>query len=158
MDGARPRGLYFEEFTIDQVLTAPARTVTETDIVAFAGLSGDYNQLHTDVVFAARESAYGKRIAHGLLGLSIASGLVARAGFIEGTALAFLGLDWRFKSPIHIGDTITLRARVTRTRPMPSAGGGIVVLDVAVVNQHGATVQQGEWSMMMRGQPAPPQE
>jgi 3-hydroxybutyryl-CoA dehydratase len=153
MDGARPRGLYFEEFTIDQVLTAPARTVTEADIVAFAGLSGDYNQLHTDVVFAARESAYGKRIAHGLLGLSIASGLAARAGFIEGTALAFLGLDWRFKAPIHIGDTITLRARVTRTRPMPSAGGGIVVLDVAVVNQHGATVQQGEWSMMMRGRP-----
>jgi len=153
MEGTRPRGYYYEEFAIDQVLTAPARTVTEADIVAFAGLSGDYNQLHTDAVYAARESTYGKRIAHGLLGLSIASGLAARAGFIEGTALAFLGLDWRFKAPIHIGDTITLRARVTRTRPMPSAGGGIVVLDVAVVNQHGATVQQGEWSMMMRGRP-----
>ena len=155
MEGTRPRGYYFEEFTIDQELTGPARTVTEADIVQFAGLSGDYNQLHTDAVYAAQDSVYGERIAHGLLGLSIASGLVARAGFIEGTVMAFLGLDWRFKAPIHIGDTITIRARVTRTRPMPSAGGGIVVMDVAVVNQHGTTVQQGEWSLMMRGRPEP---
>jgi len=154
MNGTRPRGLYYEEFTVGQVLGGPARTVTETDVVQFAGLSGDYNPLHTDVVYAA-ETAYGQRIAHGLLGLAMATGLAARAGFIEGTTLAFVGLDWRFKGPIYIGDTIAITARVTRTRPMPSAGGGLVVFDVNVTNQHAAVVQEGTWSMMMRGRPAP---
>ncbi|NLD42734.1 MAG: dehydratase [Chloroflexi bacterium] len=153
MERTRPRGLYFEEFAVDQELQGPARTITEADVVQFAGLSGDYNQLHTDAVYAARHSGYGKRIAHGLLGLSVASGLAARAGFIEGTALAFLGLDWRFKKPIFIGDTIAITARVRRVRPMASSGGGIVVLDVSVTNQSGAIVQQGEWSLLMRGRP-----
>ncbi len=153
MEESRPRGLYFDEFTVDQALTGPARTVTEADVVQFAGLSGDYNQIHTDAVFSAEHSGYGQRVAHGVLGLAIATGLAARAGFIEGTALAFLGLDWRFKGPIFIGDTIAISARVTRTRPMPSSGGGIVVFGVAVTNQHGAVVQQGEWTMMMRGRP-----
>lgn len=152
MGEARPRGYYFEEFSVGQEMESPGRTVTEADIVLFAGLSGDYNQLHTDAVYA-EGTQYGRRIAHGLLGLSIASGLAARAGFIEGTALAFLGLDWRFKAPIHIGDTVSLVARVTRTRPMRSAGGGLVVFDVRLVNQDGRVTQQGEWSMLMCSRP-----
>ncbi len=88
MSQDRPRGLYFEEFTLGQEIDSPARTVTEADVMLFAGLSGDYNPLHTDVEYA-RDTPYGERIAHGLLGLSIASGLAARAGFIEGTTLAF---------------------------------------------------------------------
>lgn len=152
MGEARPRGHYFEEFSVGQEMESPGRTVTEADIVLFAGLSGDYNQLHTDAVYA-EGTQYGRRIAHGLLGLSIASGLAARAGFIEGTALAFLGLDWRFKAPIHIGDTVSLVARVTRTRPMRSAGGGLVVFDVRLVNQDGRVTQQGEWSMLMCSRP-----
>jgi len=146
------RGYYFEEFAEGQELTSPGRTVTEADVVHFAGLSGDYNQLHTDAIYA-KGTPFGRRIAHGLLGLAIGSGLAARAGFVEGTALAFLGLEWRFKAPIYIGDTISLRAAVKRTRPMRSAGGGLVVFDVRLVNQEGTTVQQGEWSMLMRSRP-----
>ena len=148
MHEGRPRGLYFEEFAIGQEMESPARTVTEADVVQFAGLSGDYNQLHTDAEFA-KGTPYGQRIAHGLLGLSIASGLAARAGFIEGTAQAFLGLEWKFKGPILIGDTIRLRARVAKLRPMPSMGGGMVVFAVSVVNQREQVVQQGEWSLLV---------
>jgi len=150
MSETRSRGLYFEEFAVGQEMGSPARTVTETDIVQFAGLSGDYNQLHTDAEFA-QKTPYGQRIAHGLLGLSIASGLAARAGFIEGTAQAFLGLEWKFKGPIFIGDTVRLRVRVAKLRPMPSMGGGMVLFTVNVLNQHDQAVQQGEWSLLVRG-------
>jgi len=148
MGESRSRGLYFEEFAIGQEMESPARTVTEADIVLFAGLSGDYNQLHTDAEFA-KGTPYGQRIAHGLLGLSIASGLAARAGFIEGTAQAFLGLEWKFKGPILIGDTVRLKAKVAKLRPMPSMGGGMVVFAVSVVNQREQVVQQGEWNLLV---------
>jgi acyl dehydratase len=148
-DMIRPQGRYFEEFEIgDQVDTA-ARTVTETDIVLFAGLSGDYNQLHTDVTFA-RDTLFGERIAHGLLGLSIATGLTSRLGFIEGTAEAFTGLEWKFRAPIRIGDTIRVHSEVLRKKEMPRLGGGFVVLDVAILNQRDETVQKGTWTILVK--------
>ena len=152
MDTPRPRGLYFEEFVQGQVVTSPGRTITEADVVAFAGLSGDYNQLHTDAEFA-RATPYGQRIAHGLLGLAAASGLAARAGFIEGTTQAFVGLTNKFKAPVLIGDTIHLRATVSKLRPMPSMGGGMVVFAMEVLNQRGEVVQEGDWTLLMRGRP-----
>jgi len=152
MDTPRPRGLYFEEFEQGQVVSSPGRTITEADVVAFAGLSGDYNQLHTDDEFA-RETPYGRRIAHGLLGLAAASGLAARAGFIEGTTQAFIGLTYKFKAPVFIGDTIHLRATVSKLRPMPSMGGGMVVFAMEVLNQRGEVVQEGDWTLLMRGRP-----
>ena len=154
MAESRPRGHYFEEFSVGQEIDSPARRVTEADVVEFAGHSGDYNKLHTGAEFA-KASPYGKRIAHGLLGLSMASGLASRAGFIEGTAQAFVGLSWKFKSPIFFGDSIHLRARVTRTRPMPSMGGGMVIFAVTLLNQHDKRVQQGEWNLLVRGRPGP---
>ena len=149
MSEARARGMYFEEFVLGQEILSPARTVTETDVVQFAGLSGDYNVLHTDAEFA-KSTPYGQRIAHGLLGLSIASGLAARAGFIEGTAQAFMGLNWKFKAPIFLGDTIRLLTRVSRLRPMPSMGGGVVVFELTVLNQRDETVQEGEWTLLVK--------
>ena len=146
----QPRGFHFEEFTIGQEMESPARTVTEADVVQFAALSGDYNQLHTDAEYA-KETPYGQRIAHGLLGLSIASGLAWRAGFLEGTVQAFLSLTWRFKAPILIGDAIRLKVKVAKTRPMPSMGGGVIILDVSLLNQGDETVQKGEWTMLIKG-------
>jgi len=143
-------GLFFEDFVEGQTVVSPARTVTEGDVMAFSGLSGDYNPLHTDAEFAAK-SRFGRRIAHGLLGLSMASGLVARLGFIDGTAEAFLGLDWKFRGPIYIGDTIHVRAEVARTRGMRRLGGGVVFFNVEVVNQRDEVVQKGVWRVLIRG-------
>ncbi len=148
---ALSRGLYFEEFEVGAAYTSPGRTVTETDVVAFAALSGDYNQLHTDAEFA-KATFFGARIAHGLLGLSIASGLGSRMGFLEGTALAFLSLTWKFSKPIFIGDTIALQARVAKKRAV-SGEAGIVVFDCALLNQRDEVTQQGEWTVMVKRQP-----
>jgi len=145
-------GRYFEEFALGQTLSSPARTVTEADIVAFAALSGDWNAIHTDAEYAAT-TPYGQRIAHGLLGLSVASGLAVRAGLIEGTVRAFVGLEWKFKGPVFVGDTIALRAEVTRLRAMPSMGAGLVTLGVRVVNQRNETVQEGDWSLLIEMRP-----
>ena len=155
MNGAQEttqmRGLYFEDFYVGWKILSPGRTVTESDIVLFAGLSGDYNQLHTDAEFA-KATPFGQRVAHGLLGLIMAEGLACRLGFIEGTAQAFLGLDWKFKAPIFIGDTISLEAKVTKKKAMRSLGGGIVVLEVTLRNQRGEKVQEGEWRALIKGQ------
>lgn len=143
------RGMYFEEFEIGQEITTPSRTITETDIVNFAGVSGDFNALHTDAVFAA-STPYEKRIAHGMLVLSVATGLAARQGFIEGTTLAFREVTWKFGSPVFIGDTIYMVAKVQELKPMSRLGGGLVVLNASMVNQHGKTVQRGEWRVLMK--------
>lgn len=145
-----PRGLFFEEFEVGAEMTSPGRTVTEADVAAFAGLSGDYNQLHVDAEFA-KTTPFGARVAHGLLGLSIASGLATRAGLGEGTILAFMGLDWKFKAPIMFGDTISLRAMASRKRKATQLGGGIVVLDVRLHNQRDEIVQEGTWTVLVRG-------
>jgi len=143
------RGMYFEEFELGQEIITPARTITESDIVNFAGVSGDFNALHTDAVFAA-STPYEKPIAHGMLVLSVATGLAARHGFIEGTTLAFREVSWKFSSPVFIGDTIALHAKVTALKPMSKLGGGLVVLGAAMINQHGKTVQRGEWRVLMK--------
>src|SRR3970040_2645573 len=101
---------YFDEIQLGEEYESPGRTVTETDIVIFAGLSADYNVLHTDAEFMKR-SIFGERIAHGLLGLAIQAGLFTRATQAYAT-LAFVGLRWKFKGPIKIGDPIRLRAKV----------------------------------------------
>jgi len=152
-DARRPRGLCFEEFEVGTEMTSPGRTVTEADVTAFAGLSGDYNQLHTDAEFA-KGSPFGARIAHGLLGLSMASGLASRIGLLEGTALAFMGLNWKFKVPIMIGDTISLRIRVSKKREASQMGGGIIILNMRLLNQRNEIAQEGSWTILVRSCPS----
>jgi acyl dehydratase len=140
--------MYFEEFELGTEVVSPGRTITEADVVSFAGLSGDYTQLHTDEEWA-KGTLFGKRIAHGMLVLSIATGLAARLGFIEGTALAFRELTCKFSQPVFFGDTIHLKARVKELKAMPRLGGGLVIFDVRVLNQEGKIVQKGEWHMLV---------
>ena len=147
------RGLYFEEFNVGDTVTSAGRTITEADIVGFAALSGDWNAIHVDAEFA-KSQMFGERIAHGLLGLSIASGLAVRLGFIEDTVIAFMGLDWKFRAPIKIGDTIHMCAQIAEKKAMPRLGGGLVTLNVEVLNQRGETTQKGTWSMLMKMKPA----
>lgn len=146
------QGRYFEEFDRGLNIVSPARTITEHDVCAFAGLSGDYNPLHTDAEFA-RETAFGERIAHGVLGLSIATGLTYRLGLIDGTTIAFLGLDWKFRKPILIGDTIHVIVGVTDTRPSRAMGGGVVTFEVRVVNHEDEVVQRGTWKILVKMRP-----
>jgi acyl dehydratase len=148
-----PRGKYFEEFEIGNEVVSPSRTITEADVVMFAGLTGDYNQLHTDEEFA-KTTPFGRRIAHGLLVLSYAVGLLGRLGFIEGTALAFRELTWKFSQPVFMGDTVHVKARCRELKPMARLGGGLVIFDLSVVNQEGKTVQKGEWHVLMASKPA----
>jgi 3-hydroxybutyryl-CoA dehydratase len=143
------RGRYFEEFDVGEEVISFGRTVTEADIVAFAALTGDWNPLHTDARYAAG-TMFGQRIAHGLLGLSIASGLAVRLGFMEGTVEAFLGLDWDFRAPIYIGDTIYMKAQVKEKKPIRRLGGGIITFYVEVVKQDGKVAQRGEWKVLIR--------
>lgn len=147
------RGRYFEEFEVGQRIITPGRTVTESDIARFAGLSGDFNSIHTDAVYAG-DSAFGQRVAHGLLGLSIASGLAVRTGILEGTVLAFREInDWKFSLPIHIGDTIHVEIEVTEARAMRRLGGGLLVLTMDVQNQRGDIVMKGNWRILVKARP-----
>lgn len=144
------RGRTFEEFAVGDAVESPARTITETDVVLFAGLSGDYNPLHTDAEYA-RGTMFGSRVAHGLLGLSIASGLAWRTGFLEGTVEALIGVDWKFRAPIRIGDTVRLRAEVSQKKEMARLGGGFIVFVVTLLNQRDEVVQKGTWTVLVRG-------
>lgn len=150
------RGFYFEEFQPGQTLTTPARTITEADVTAFAALTGDWNAIHTDAVYAAG-GPFGQRIAHGLLVQSIAVGLLARTGMVEGTILAFREIiDWKFSLPTYLGDTVRARIRITATKAVPRLGGGMVTLSVEILNQRDETVQRGDWSALVMS--APPEE
>ncbi len=145
--------LYFEDFAVGQTITSPARTITETDVVNFAGLSGDYSAIHPDAAYAAQPPS-GQRVAHGLLGLSIAVGLVVRMGFIEESSLGFREIDgWKFSTPICLGDTIHAQGSVRETRAIPRLGGGMVTLQVEIRSQADKILQHGSWSFLVKSRP-----
>ena len=147
------RGMYFEEFEPGLKIKTAGRTVTEADIVSFAGLSGDYTQIHTDEEYS-KNSPFGKRVAHGLLGLSIASGLAAQTGVLEGTVLAFREInEWKFIKPIYIGDTIHVIMHVIETKALRRIGGGAVDIELTVDNQADETVMKGTWRVLIASKP-----
>ena len=147
------RGNYFEEFEVGMSYTSPGRTVTESDIVAFAGLSGDFTQIHTDIEFS-KQTIVGERVAHGLLGLAIASGLAVRTGVLEGTVLAFREIvDWKFVKPILIGDTVHLVQKVLEVKPLPRLGGGAVNIELRLINQREEVVMKGVWKVLVASSP-----
>lgn len=143
--------VFFDDFSVGDHWTSPARTITETDIVLFAGLTGDYNPAHTDEEFA-KDGPLGRRILHGAAGLSFAIGLEQRVGLKEGGgALLLLGVSWDFKAPIYIGDTIHVAETVTRKRlSNKDPSRGVVHFDVALINQRNEVVQVGEWKLMYK--------
>ncbi|HEX9648286.1 MAG TPA: MaoC/PaaZ C-terminal domain-containing protein [Alphaproteobacteria bacterium] len=148
--------VYFEDLAVGDRFVSPARTVTEADIAAFAGLSGDYNPLHTDAV-AAGASAYGERIAHGLLVLAIASGLCSRTPvmkFMERSVLGLLGVECRWLKPTLIGDTVHVVLEVTATRATSKPGRGLVEMRRSAVNQRGETVMESDWTLLVRARGA----
>lgn len=143
------RGKCIEEFEVGQVDESRARTITETDVVQFSWISGDVNPMHTDAVHSAK-SPIGQRIAHGALGLSVATGLSASLGYLDGTAVAALGIDeWKFLKPILFNDTIRLRATVVAARPTSKPDRGVLVRRMDLLNQHDVVVQTGLMTTMV---------
>lgn len=142
-------GLFFEEFEEGKEYVTRARTVTEADVVAFAGLSGDFNPLHTDAELM-KDSQFGERIAHGMLVSSIGTGLNSQMGWFEGTTVALLEVTFRFKGPVKFGDTVHLVIKVNEKKETSKPDRGILLMDANVLNQRGETVIEGQWTTMMR--------
>jgi len=142
--------LYFEDFQVGQRFTTPARTVTEADVVNFAGVSGDFNPIHTDAEFA-KGTPFGQRIAHGLLVLAMLTGLRQRTGHFEGTLIAWLEIrSYRFLKPVLIGDTVHGETEILEKRETSRPDRGILVQRVRVLNQRGEVVQEGEFVTLVR--------
>lgn len=144
-------GKFFDEFVVGEEYVSPSRTLTETDIVLFAAMSGDYNELHTSEAFG-KETQFGKRIGHGLLGLAVSHGLFFRLGLVEGTAIAFLGIEsWNFEAPFFIGDTIRVKVRVAGKKESKSKPDrGVVKFFFEIIKEPGQRIQSGYKSIMIK--------
>lgn len=137
----RPRGKYFDEFRNGERFVSPRRTITQTDIINFACLSGDFNAPHVDMEFC-RQQPYGELIAHGPLVFSVSAGLLCQLGINDGTIVAMLGVEeWRVLAPVKHGDTIHTVATVTDLRITSKGDKGVVSFLREIVNQRGEVVQ-----------------
>jgi acyl dehydratase len=151
MSTAPRHGLRYADLRVGMAFRSPGRTITDADLVGFAGLTGDYSELHTSDVYA-KNSQFGRRVAHGLLGLAYAHGLMwPRTGELRETAVAFLGInEWKFVGPIFVGDTIFVNYELTELRDSKSRPTqAVAVFDVSVVNQDNKVVQQGKKALLV---------
>lgn len=141
--------VYFEDLEVGAVVTTRRRTITEGDVGTFANWSWDTNPVHTDEVAGAR-APYGGRVAHGLLGLSVAMGLLSRLDIFEDASYAFLGIEkWSFAAPLKIGATVRCRAKVTALREATSGHAGVVTRELQVLDEHDDIVQSGVVTVLM---------
>ena len=150
----QPRGRYFEDFAIGEELVTPSRTVTSTDIVNFACLSGDFNEIHANHEYC-KTTPFGEPIAHGPLVYGIMGGLTYASGINDGTLLALLQIDgWRLHTPVKHGDTIRMRARVVEKKETSKPDRGVVTFQRECVNQRGEVVQEMKATLMYRRRPS----
>ncbi|HEY5669196.1 MAG TPA: MaoC/PaaZ C-terminal domain-containing protein [Anaerolineales bacterium] len=145
------RGLTFDEFEIGDRYQSQARTVTEADVVAFAGISGDFNPLHTDAEFG-KSTPFGERIAHGMLLVAMATGMANWTGVFEGTTIALMEQLIRYKGVVKFGDTIHLELEVMEKTPTSKPDRGVVKYAARVINQRGEVVIDGVWTLLMKRQ------
>jgi acyl dehydratase len=148
------RGLYWEDWELGAEFESPARTVTEADIVQFAGLSGDYNPLHVNEEYC-KTTIFGGRVAHGPLVYAIAAGLLFQLHLYDDTLIAFLGFeDLRFTKPVKPGDTIHARVKVLEKLETSKPDRGVMKRQLLVINQRGETVQEGRQAFLLKRRPA----
>lgn len=141
--------LHYEDLEVGNRWRTGGRTVTEADVVAFAGVSGDFNPIHVDAEHAA-SSRFGERIAHGALVLAIATGLRQQQSVFRGTLKAWLGMrEWRFQAPVRIGDTVHVVTEIKERRATKDPAAGLVVQIVEVHNQRDEVVASGEFVTLM---------
>jgi len=142
--------IYLDEYTLGQVFTTPARTITEADVVMFGCMTGDLHPNHFDRARMAN-SQFGQRISHGLLGLAMSNGLLFQIDLLRDSCIAFLGVeDWQFKAPVYFNDTIHCRVTVAEIKPSKSKPDrGVLKLAFEIVNQDGKVCQTGVQVLMM---------
>ena len=146
-------GLYWEEWEVGKSFETAARTVTETDVVNFAGISGDYNPLHINEEYC-KKTQFGTRIAHGPLVYAIAAGLLFQLHLYDDTLIAFLGFEsLKFTKPVKIGDTIYAKVTVTEVTETSKHDRGVMKRQLQVINQHGEVVQDGVQAFLMKRRP-----
>ncbi len=148
----RPLGKFFEEFEVGQKMISRGRTITESDIMQFGTLTGDFNPMHFDAAYM-QDHMLGQRVAHGMLTVSYAVGQAYQLGFMDQTVLSFRAIEMKFSIPVFIGDTMHVEIEVAATKPARRLGGGIVTFDVRIVNQEGKAVQKGTWTVLMASRP-----
>lgn len=140
--------LFYEDLNVGDEDQSTGRTVTETDVVSFAGLSGDFNNMHIDEEFA-KKTVFGTRVAHGLCVLSIASGLWFTMPRLA--TIAFMGLeDWRFSDSVKFGDTIRITRKLVEKREHKRPNMGFLIFEVNVHNQENKIVQKGKWIILVQ--------
>jgi len=144
-----PKGLYFDDFEIGQEFMSTRRTITETDVVSFACMTGDFNPIHVDDVTAAA-GPFKKRIAHGMLGVAIMNGQMNMIGIFEGTTIAKAQDTNKYKAPLFIGDTVSTLVRVTDLKPSSKGGKGTVLADTFLINQRGEVVTESNNVILMK--------
>jgi len=145
----QPRGRTFDQFEPDEVISTARRTITEADIVNFAGLAGDFNPLHIDEEFA-KETPFRTRIAHGMLIASVATGLANQLGVFEGTTIALMEQVIRYRGAVLPGDTIHLELRVADKKESSKPDRGVITFETTVKNQRDDVVVGGQWVLLMR--------
>jgi acyl dehydratase len=142
------RGLYYEELEPGRTFQTESRRVTQADVEAFAAVSGDRNPLHVDDKYAMG-SVFGRRVAHGVLGLAVATGLINELGLTRGTLVAFVGLSWDFVAPLVPDSKVVVELEVMSRRETSGADRGLVVMMAALVAE-GAVVQEGELRFLVK--------
>jgi acyl dehydratase len=143
------RGLTFEQFKEGQVFDSMSRTITEADVVNFAGISGDYNPLHTDEEFM-KNSPFGGRIAHGMLGASVATGLANQLGIFEGTTIAVLQITLKFTGAVKFGDTVRLKMTCRQMKESSKGDKGTCTFNCELFNQRDEKVIDSEWVVLLK--------
>jgi acyl dehydratase len=147
--GVQSMGMYFEEFKVGEKITTGSRKISGEDIMQFAELTGDNNRIHTNEEFS-RKGPFGKRVAHGLLGLSVTMGLAWKTGFMDGTVVAFREInDWKFVKPVFIGDEVKAELNIAETKALPRIGQGSVVLLAELKNQDGEVCMKGKLTVLV---------
>jgi acyl dehydratase len=144
-------GKFFEELELGQEFVSAGRTITEADIVNFAGITGDWSELHVNREFAEK-GFFRQRIAHGALTFSISTGLAVRLGLLDDVLIAFYGIDrLRFRQPVFIGDTLWVRKRV-ESKEDRDEKSGILTFTTDVVNQRQEVVLSYQDKVLLKKQ------
>ena len=143
------KGKTFDEFKVGDEFTTASRTITEADVVNFAGLSGDFNPLHTDEEFG-KSTPFKGRVAHGMLSVAIATGLANQLGIFEGTTVALLSMTISYNGAAKFGDTIHLVLKVVDKKETSKGDKGIVTFDTIIYNQNDESIVEGQWVVMLR--------